>query len=182
MTAERYILVAVGGNWKQAQTYCRQQYTDLVSLRNSTENSYASLAVGGNTAWIGMYKGSWTWSDQNNLIFQNWGSGQPDNTYGCGGIYYSQSIWQDMPCDWKIPFVCYGALKQKMVVRVNISSVMDLEDLDVQTSVFQQIEDTLKKGGMYDQANLTWNEQEYGNVFENTDATTSKKRNKREDL
>uniref|UniRef100_A0AAY4DH80 C-type lectin domain-containing protein n=1 Tax=Denticeps clupeoides TaxID=299321 RepID=A0AAY4DH80_9TELE len=105
---QRYILVAVGGNWKQAQTYCRQQYTDLVSLRNSTENSYASLAVGGNTAWIGMYKGSWTWSDQNNLIFQNWGSGQPDNTYGCGGIYYSQSIWQDMPCDWKIPFVCYG--------------------------------------------------------------------------
>ncbi|GLD50622.1 macrophage mannose receptor 1-like protein [Lates japonicus] len=110
----------------EAQSYCREKYTDLatidnmedVNLLNSmvdlskmiyTENSYL--------AWIGLYDdvNSWRWSlsdrsfyTQEETEFRNWYSWKPNNQYvteNCGELY-SNGQWNDVPCDVLNTAVC----------------------------------------------------------------------------
>uniref|UniRef100_A0A667XB49 C-type lectin domain-containing protein n=1 Tax=Myripristis murdjan TaxID=586833 RepID=A0A667XB49_9TELE len=70
--------------WAEAQSYCRQHYTDLASVRNQTENQKIQdlIPTGGN-AWIGLFRDSWKWSDGSNSPFSNWNheQNQPDNMF-----------------------------------------------------------------------------------------------------
>ncbi|CAL8406973.1 unnamed protein product [Arctogadus glacialis] len=43
---DRYVLVREGKTWIDAQVYCRSHHTDLVSIRNSTENQAVAEASG----------------------------------------------------------------------------------------------------------------------------------------
>nr|XP_055046324.1 L-selectin-like [Misgurnus anguillicaudatus] len=44
-----------------AQSYCRQHYTDLATIRNETENDELGLMTEIIPAWIGLYRDSWKW-------------------------------------------------------------------------------------------------------------------------
>ncbi|KAI4898196.1 hypothetical protein NFI96_028394 [Prochilodus magdalenae] len=94
-------------NWREAQRFCREQHTDLVSMRNEFENS-ASVA----TIWIGLFRDSWTWSDQSDSSFRYWTSDQPDNLHGgenCTAVRTNGSDfgqWEDLGCGQQLPFVC----------------------------------------------------------------------------
>ncbi|KAI4888776.1 hypothetical protein NFI96_009010 [Prochilodus magdalenae] len=94
-------------NWREAQRFCREHYTDLVSMRNEFENS-ASVA----TIWIGLFRDSWTWSDQSDSSFRYWTSDQPDNLHGgenCTAVRTNGSDfgqWEDLGCGQQLPFVC----------------------------------------------------------------------------
>ena len=45
------------------------------------------------------------------MNYQKWAGGEP-NDWGsgedCGGYYsgHTHGLWNDQPCDWKIPYVC----------------------------------------------------------------------------
>uniref|UniRef100_A0A8C6M0A5 C-type lectin domain-containing protein n=1 Tax=Nothobranchius furzeri TaxID=105023 RepID=A0A8C6M0A5_NOTFU len=95
-------------NWTEAQTYCRQTYTDLVTVDSySTVTTLNRLA----DAWIGLYFDviDWKWSlsdedfyKNNEATYTNWYPGQPDSiwyTEYCGNIYVDQGRWWDTPCD-----------------------------------------------------------------------------------
>uniref|UniRef100_A0A8C9V9L1 C-type lectin domain-containing protein n=1 Tax=Scleropages formosus TaxID=113540 RepID=A0A8C9V9L1_SCLFO len=67
---QRYILINGAKTWKDAQRYCRENYTDLVSVRNQTENDLIhNMTRNGTWVWIGLYRDHWQWSDQRNSSF-----------------------------------------------------------------------------------------------------------------
>ncbi|CDQ94468.1 unnamed protein product [Oncorhynchus mykiss] len=114
-----YVLIQENKTWIDAQSYCRQYHTDLVSVRNQTENTEINkkITLMGLPVWIGLFLDFWRWSDQSDSSFRNWLPGQPstDQKYSCTTVpsypfsyYYSK--WINPPCENYEPFICYGKL------------------------------------------------------------------------
>uniref|UniRef100_A0A3B4EFK5 C-type lectin domain-containing protein n=2 Tax=Pygocentrus nattereri TaxID=42514 RepID=A0A3B4EFK5_PYGNA len=110
-------------SWSEAQRFCRERYTDLVSVRNDSENSKFALST---PSWIGLFRDSWTWSDKSNSSFRHWTSDQPnkhDRNENCTavrtrGADFGQ--WEDLNCDRLNPFVCSGGTSQQLPVSTTV--------------------------------------------------------------
>lgn len=86
--AHEYHFVNMGKNWTEAQAYCREKYTDLVTIDNMEDMNRLINTVdsGSNgSAWTGLYSGvnSWRWSLEDmdyygETEFRNW-----DSSDGC---------------------------------------------------------------------------------------------------
>ncbi|XP_026234741.1 uncharacterized protein LOC113174813 [Anabas testudineus] len=68
----RVVYVSELKTWTAARNYCRENYRDLVTFRNSWESSKLDMYVG----WIGMFKelnDEWKWiTDSDDLIKVQW--------------------------------------------------------------------------------------------------------------
>ncbi|XP_041081665.1 C-type mannose receptor 2-like [Polyodon spathula] len=49
-------------NWTEAQQYCREHHTDLVSIKSASENEDLVKKAQGKPFWIGLYNNLWKWS------------------------------------------------------------------------------------------------------------------------
>ncbi|XP_048021629.1 macrophage mannose receptor 1-like isoform X1 [Megalobrama amblycephala] len=111
--SDTYVFVNLYNSWAEAQSYCREHHTDLISIRNETEQQkiqYFLRNYDGFNVWIGLYKPR-SWSDQSNSSFRIWSSGQPDTAGSCTVVSFSDSgSWTDENCDYVFPFFCYSAL------------------------------------------------------------------------
>ncbi|KAJ8394938.1 hypothetical protein AAFF_G00040610 [Aldrovandia affinis] len=123
--AQRYILIEEMKNWTEAQSYCRENHTDLASARNQTENQEIKQIIKLNTPrnsvtgnnsstypWIGLFRESWKWwSEQSNSSYCKCTTGQPDNAggyYTCAALNVSDSWrWGEHDCNNMFPFFCY---------------------------------------------------------------------------
>uniref|UniRef100_A0A8P4GCQ4 C-type lectin domain-containing protein n=1 Tax=Dicentrarchus labrax TaxID=13489 RepID=A0A8P4GCQ4_DICLA len=89
----------------EAQSYCREHYTDLATIDNMEDvNILINMA-----AWIGLYdaRNSWRWSLADQMFyedgeaeFRNWEVRQPDNYRSaeyCVAIY-DNGRWHDVSC------------------------------------------------------------------------------------
>uniref|UniRef100_H2LGF1 C-type lectin domain-containing protein n=1 Tax=Oryzias latipes TaxID=8090 RepID=H2LGF1_ORYLA len=109
-------------NWTNAQSVCRQRYTDLATIENTTDVDAANVALSSYTgkAWIGLRDdmvNSWRWSLSDSSFygvgestFRKWSSGEPNNYNGqqlCGR-FYGNGLWDDQFCSEALPFVCYN--------------------------------------------------------------------------
>ncbi|XP_016403791.1 C-type mannose receptor 2 [Sinocyclocheilus rhinocerous] len=83
---QSFIKINNGTNWAEAHRYCRDHYTDLVNIRNQTENQRILETAGGGV-WIGLYRNR-IWSNGQNTNYEDWRPAlpyspqQPDNGYG----------------------------------------------------------------------------------------------------
>uniref|UniRef100_A0A3P9A7L8 C-type lectin domain-containing protein n=1 Tax=Esox lucius TaxID=8010 RepID=A0A3P9A7L8_ESOLU len=107
-----YHFVDIQKSWSEAQSYCRERYLDLVTIRN-TEDMYwlnNSVKTGFNgKAWIGLHdENSWRWNledpafyGQGETEYRNWNPVEPNNNGGnelCVEIRMPGN-WNDIPCN-----------------------------------------------------------------------------------
>lgn len=118
----RYHFVNQKKTWSEAQTYCREKYTDLASINNMDEMNKLNHTLKQESvkkAWIGLQKerpGKWLWSlaDQkfyrDGDTYRNWFIGTPNNLKKneyCVEMYYKTGLWNDNDCEKSKKFVCY---------------------------------------------------------------------------
>uniref|UniRef100_A0A8B9H8C7 C-type lectin domain-containing protein n=1 Tax=Astyanax mexicanus TaxID=7994 RepID=A0A8B9H8C7_ASTMX len=107
---ERFIFINERKTWREAQSYCRENHTDLASVRNQTENQqvWNETKNVGIMTWIGLFNDPWKWSDKKNSSFRYWFPNQPDITDKCAAAsVMDQSQWHDVNCNTSYPFICY---------------------------------------------------------------------------
>uniref|UniRef100_A0A3B4CT97 C-type lectin domain-containing protein n=1 Tax=Pygocentrus nattereri TaxID=42514 RepID=A0A3B4CT97_PYGNA len=102
--------------WHDAQAYCRQYHTDLATVDNETDNQQLkSMVIGQWSAWFGLFRDTWKWSDQSNASSINWLFGSPNNYGGnknCGLV--NGDYIDDAPCSNLLPFFCHTSNNPKM--------------------------------------------------------------------
>uniref|UniRef100_A0A8C2A671 C-type lectin domain-containing protein n=1 Tax=Cyprinus carpio TaxID=7962 RepID=A0A8C2A671_CYPCA len=90
--------------WTDAQSYCRQNYTDLPTIHNSEQNNQINqILLSGYYIWIGLFLDSWEWSDKWSLFFRHWAAGQPSQSSGSGD--YAKFIKKQII---RLKLSCYG--------------------------------------------------------------------------
>ncbi|XP_026208824.1 uncharacterized protein LOC113157498 isoform X3 [Anabas testudineus] len=94
-------------NWTEAQRYCRENYVDLASIRNETENSIITNLADGVTVWIGLHR-DLLWSDGSTSLFLYWANGQPASSGQCVTTSFNDSgRWFEDNCSLSFPLICY---------------------------------------------------------------------------
>ncbi|XP_036002849.1 C-type mannose receptor 2-like [Fundulus heteroclitus] len=75
-TTQKYHLIREKKTWQKAQSYCRENHTDLVSgLKQLQDGEVEEMvkSVGENTAiFIGLFRDTWRWSDGSSFSFRHW--------------------------------------------------------------------------------------------------------------
>ncbi|KAK1153662.1 C-type mannose receptor 2-like [Acipenser oxyrinchus oxyrinchus] len=107
--AERYTLIEELKTWTEAQQYCREHHTDLVSIKNASENEEIVKKAQGKPFWIGLFNEPWKWSHQgDNYTFHNWNKGKPNNWGGVQNCVAMSKTggWNDYGCKKQKPFFC----------------------------------------------------------------------------
>ncbi|TDH11191.1 hypothetical protein EPR50_G00058280 [Perca flavescens] len=108
----RFHAVAEKKNWADAQSYCREKFTDLAGIGDPSQNAAAWQAAGKGEFWIGLFKSDWKWSQQEDLdpslvtMFSRWFLGEPK--LNCA-IVSSVGIWSTQDCSTPSYLMCYSA-------------------------------------------------------------------------
>ncbi|KAL7880783.1 hypothetical protein SRHO_G00030370 [Serrasalmus rhombeus] len=105
-------------NWIDAQNYCREKFTDLVTIESKQEMEAvkAVLKRTRGNFWIGLKqkdendKINWIWSDGSKSSYRYWNKGEPN--FGVGQMCVelrqdSEYKWNDAGCQLSNPFICY---------------------------------------------------------------------------
>ncbi|KAL0994947.1 hypothetical protein UPYG_G00129750 [Umbra pygmaea] len=119
----QYHFVNIRMNWTEAQSYCRETYTDLATITNPEELSSLNILINSrglsaNQAWIGLKYYSWRWSledTETDGIINGWPGGYPwsqialtpdmDGLQECA--YVQDGVWVLSSCNSNWYFVCY---------------------------------------------------------------------------
>ncbi|KAM4589972.1 lymphocyte antigen 75-like [Fundulus diaphanus] len=123
-----YHVVHERKTWTQAQAYCREKYTDLVTINSTEDMALVKKILGINVEefWIGLYGdlNNWRWSlerdgfyEQGQADFRLWNSGEPNNAVDDFQCADTQPIatWSDYGCYASRPFVCYSDSAPKYI-------------------------------------------------------------------
>ncbi|XP_053272016.1 secretory phospholipase A2 receptor [Pleuronectes platessa] len=125
----QYHFVSDVMNWTEAQSYCREKYTDLATIENTEEmkklKDTVPAAGHSSKVWIGLYSHiDWKWSDgfnQSGAEYRNWKENQPNNHEAdelCVSKDNERKLF-DEDCHEQFPFVCYrGTLEDPDFVQV----------------------------------------------------------------
>ncbi|XP_078026518.1 C-type mannose receptor 2-like [Epinephelus lanceolatus] len=117
--AERqYHFVYDPKNWTEAQSYCREKYTDLATVDNMEDVTTLNNMIDTSTAaWIGLYDdvNSWRWSLSDTSFykhgeteFRRWRAGEPSNINSaehCTAMD-EDGLWNDTHCSDSLKVVC----------------------------------------------------------------------------
>ncbi|KAL6468207.1 hypothetical protein MHYP_G00238840 [Metynnis hypsauchen] len=115
--------------WLEAQSYCRENYTDLATVDNMEDMKQLMAAIDPmyvGDLWIGLNKAPprrWGWSSGEIPQYMNWRSSEPDNgdIDGLCAAKYQFSGWIDAQCTDVFDFVCYSE-RTKKFIHVNTQS------------------------------------------------------------
>uniref|UniRef100_A0A4W5N8D6 C-type lectin domain-containing protein n=1 Tax=Hucho hucho TaxID=62062 RepID=A0A4W5N8D6_9TELE len=116
--------------WTEAQSICRQNYTDLATIDDDMadmkklNNTIAATSSWGGSAWIGLYDIIWRWclGNRNLKGMGFWLDGKPKQPYVCVSMMLNGS-WHDDNCDSLWPFVCYDEKQTKVIKRYILITV-----------------------------------------------------------
>ncbi|KAI4790303.1 hypothetical protein KUCAC02_034709 [Chaenocephalus aceratus] len=100
-------------SWLQAQSYCREHHTDLVSgfkQINSTEfkEEIKISSNPDNYLWIGLFRDTWRWSHGKNFSFRHWEDSFEDEASKTCAMTTPKGKWSSDECTEEKPFYCYA--------------------------------------------------------------------------
>ncbi|XP_054914574.1 uncharacterized protein LOC129378292 [Poeciliopsis prolifica] len=155
-------------NWSSAQRFCRENYVDLATVKTDAENQILVDRIM-SSAWIGLYRDpNFYWSDRSDFVFRNWDS--VINPLGsmpviCGVTSSGRSgKWKFLPCETKLPFVCYSVFRKAVKLRLNVEKTVDPNDPVLKANILTKLQDRLQQSGVNGIA-LKWRERRDGGVF-----------------
>ncbi|KAL7851020.1 hypothetical protein AOLI_G00213760 [Acnodon oligacanthus] len=169
-SSKQFIHVNKQDSWRNAQNYCRQYYTDLATIHDEEEHQNISDLLGHvQYAWIGLFLDNWKWSDRRSTSFRYWMAGHPWSPTGnanCAVMITTwNGQWNDTLCDAKLPFMCYKALRHRIVkLTMTSNGQKDLNDPAMKTTILSQIEKKLRTQEAGNDTTLSWREKN-GMVF-----------------
>ncbi|XP_072115296.1 macrophage mannose receptor 1-like isoform X2 [Mobula birostris] len=116
LSADRkYFLIEEEKTWNKAWSYCRNHYTNLVSMRSAEEASLVSRLMH-RPCWIGLYTdgmSGWMWINGDAFRYSKWGLWHPysfnNSLPMCVTIFDGE--WHEADCDFPFNFICYQDLK-----------------------------------------------------------------------
>uniref|UniRef100_A0A3B3HJU1 C-type lectin domain-containing protein n=2 Tax=Oryzias latipes TaxID=8090 RepID=A0A3B3HJU1_ORYLA len=100
-------------NWTNAQRYCRENHTDLISGRQQldqlnktwTDNMKGKLSNTATRVFIGLFSDMWAWSNESSFSFRYWDP-QSDRDKSCA-VLTNKGMWSTDDCSENRPFICY---------------------------------------------------------------------------
>ncbi|XP_016520444.1 C-type mannose receptor 2-like [Poecilia formosa] len=115
-SSQKYHLIYESKNWTEAQSYCREKHTDLISGKKELQDGEVNKGLKLTTAnsnyiFIGLFSDTWMWSDGNNFSFRHWNlkfNNQKINSGQCAmTVFDDGGRWKNENCDERKPFICY---------------------------------------------------------------------------
>ncbi|XP_049334383.1 macrophage mannose receptor 1-like [Astyanax mexicanus] len=112
-----YHLITENKTWYEAQSYCKNRFTDLVSIRDQEQNEKVRKEgmKSSTLFWIGLLRDDWQWADGGRSAYRNWGAGEPrpsTTTSDCTQL--KNGTWQAVTCSSKVDAVmCYRATESR---------------------------------------------------------------------
>lgn len=116
----RYHFVNQDLSWTDAQRYCREKYTDLVTINDTQDQTDIEQVIkrgnpGAERVWIGLRStDTWIWSlndskfyTANESQYRNWAPGQPQGDGHCA-FMNNEGKWHDITCSTQMHFICYN--------------------------------------------------------------------------
>ncbi|XP_035863300.1 C-type mannose receptor 2-like [Sander lucioperca] len=101
--------------WLEAQSYCRDNHTDLISGVNQLKDFKTQYPNDANRIfWIGLFRDCWSWSDGSSFSFRSWDEHEPkdnnnnDESKKKCAMTTSNGKWSSDDCDERKPFFCYN--------------------------------------------------------------------------
>ncbi|XP_051501870.1 macrophage mannose receptor 1-like [Myxocyprinus asiaticus] len=168
-STDSYVLVTKSKTWLDAQTHCRQHYTDLVTIRNQTDNDLLAKKINGITdfVWIGLFRDKWKWSDQANFTYSTQVTVQRlvGANENCANVNYWGYI-EDYPCSTTFYFYCDTVWLKRQIMRLEVKANQNVTDTKLKALVLKQIEQTLNEQGWAEDVTMTWMKQHNGRVFQ----------------
>ncbi|KAL6472008.1 hypothetical protein MHYP_G00206580 [Metynnis hypsauchen] len=169
-TIGTYVPIADSKTWMDAQSYCREHYVDLASVRSQEENLEISTEIrrsfeiqfldGVWGVWIGLYR-TRTWSDNSNSAFTYWKKGEPDNGKNtmhenldqhCTAVSLNDhGQWTDENCLTTLPFICYSCVpvaSSLIGLRAKVITQGVLSESDTEKLVLMKLEEELHRLGV----------------------------------
>ncbi|XP_047194794.1 secretory phospholipase A2 receptor-like isoform X2 [Hippoglossus stenolepis] len=179
-----FVPVNTAKNWTEAQSHCREHYTDLATVRNNADrDKIRNIIYRLGPAWIGLYRDPQIyWSDGSNYSFSSWYQG--DHPLGsmkvvCGVADLEKGgNWTLFSCEERKPFVCYSVPTVKTLVKVRVElqdSSVDLNDPAVKEQILKEFQERLKEKGLSG-VTLKWKEKADGKVFHKEEKGSDKKK------
>ncbi|KAL1249198.1 hypothetical protein QQF64_020203 [Cirrhinus molitorella] len=115
----QYHFVSQQRNWTEAQKYCREKHTDLVTIndmqeQNDTKQAIERVNSNVERVWIGLKStNTWIWSRDpafysgGDLRYKNWENSQPKGNGDCV-FMNNEGKWNDRNCSFTKYFICYN--------------------------------------------------------------------------
>ncbi|XP_070711012.1 macrophage mannose receptor 1-like [Pempheris klunzingeri] len=114
--SDKFHLIYKQKSWREAQTYCREKYTDLVSGRNQLKDNELTSKINQSktTSWIiGLFRDKWSWSDRSDVSFRNWQEDDFDEEGLRCATMDKKGRWENDNCNETKSFFCY---KDKVIL------------------------------------------------------------------
>uniref|UniRef100_A0A3B3V4Y0 C-type lectin domain-containing protein n=1 Tax=Poecilia latipinna TaxID=48699 RepID=A0A3B3V4Y0_9TELE len=111
------ILLKKRKTWQEAQSYCREKHTDLISGTKQLQDAENMMNISGyikyrrEPIYIGLFSDTWRWSDGSTISFEPWYRQfyyQPNSGQCAVTVFYYGGIWRNENCAERKPFICYS--------------------------------------------------------------------------
>uniref|UniRef100_A0A3B3WMP4 C-type lectin domain-containing protein n=1 Tax=Poecilia mexicana TaxID=48701 RepID=A0A3B3WMP4_9TELE len=112
-TTHKYHLIKEMKSWQEAQSYCREKHTDLISGTKQLQDEEVKKLMNSTTIdpYIGLFRDTWRWSDGSSFSFRHWipiFNQHNPNSHQCAMTKFDgEGRWTNVNCDNKKPFICY---------------------------------------------------------------------------